>query len=255
MNTVVLTGPTGYLGKAILFHLLDSYNVIGISRSASNITVDDDFLQGCHGKYIPLDQDLSVISADALSCLISECLSDSQSFLVGLVNNAFTYYPNSSLSVDTNSVHFSADSFLGVQLRLSFALSELLKSSQGGSIVNISSMYGKVSPRQDLYPSIGSVNPILYGAFKAALIQATKYMSSLLAPDNIRVNSVSYGPFPSPAVQKSEPEFIKKLALQTHLGRIADAHEAAGVIAFLLSSDSSYVTGADISVDGGWTAW
>ena len=135
------------------------------------------------------------------------------------------------------------------------ALAESLKSEHGGSIVNIASMYGRVSPRHNLYSSPGSVNPILYGAFKAGLIQASRYLSSLLAPDNVRVNSVSFGPFPSDSMHSMSQDFIERLGEQTHLRRIGKPNEAAGIVAFLLSQDSSYVTGADIPVDGGWTAW
>lgn len=255
MKTVVVTGPTGHLGTAIVSRLLKSFNVIGISRTASCLKFDNHLAENCLGKYIPIDQDLSAVSDNILVSLISDCVLSADSLLVGLVNNAFTAYPRSSLSVDTNTVHSSAESFLGIHVRLSLAVSELLKVGQGGSIVNIASMYGRVSPRPHLYSSRNSVNPILYGAFKAGLIQASKYLSSLLAPDEIRVNSVSYGPFPSFDVQSADPKFIKRLAEQTHLRRIGDPIEAAGVIAFLLSDESSYVTGADIPVDGGWTAW
>ena len=124
-----------------------------------------------------------------------------------------------------------------------------------GSIVNITSMYGKVSPKPDMYTKLDLVNPLLYGSYKASLIQASKYLSSMLAPNGIRVNSVSYGPFPSCQVQGTQPLFVNKLAAQTHLNRVGQLSDVAGVIKFLLSDASSYITGTDISVDGGWTAW
>lgn len=255
VKTVIVTGPTGRLGSAIVEHLLKSFNVIGISRTATGLKRDIRLSENHLGKYIPIDLDLSAVSDDVLVSLIDDCVLKADSLLVGLVNNAFTAYPKSALSVDTDTVHSSAESFLGIHIRLSLAVSELLKVGEGGSIINVASMYGRVSPRPHLYSSPDSVNPILYGAFKAGLIQASRYLSSLLAPDKIRVNSVSYGPFPSLDVQKADPEFIKRLAEQTHLKRIGDPFEAAGVIAFLMSNDSTYITGADIPVDGGWTAW
>ena len=239
----------------MVFRLLESFNVIGISRSASAFKPDISCRDKELGKYIPIDADLSVIPDDYLVASIADLVANADSVLAGLVNNAFTAYPPSALSVDIDAVHSSAESFLGIHLRLSLALSELFKAGEGGSIINISSMYGRVSPRPHLYPSLDAVNPILYGAFKAGLIQASRYLSSLLAPDKIRVNSVSYGPFPSSFVQCSDPNFVRQLAAQTHLRRVGDPSEAAGVIAFLLSDESSYVTGADIPVDGGWTAW
>ncbi|MCP9807331.1 SDR family oxidoreductase [Cyanobium sp. T1B-Tous] len=255
MKSIVITGPSGHLGAAIVSHLLNSFNVIGISRTASGLQLDHQVSRKCFGKYIPIDQDLSAISTEALVALINESVLDANSSLVGLVNNAFTVYPGTALSIDTESVHSCAESLLGIHVRLSLAVAEALKTGRGGSIVNIASIYGKVSPRPDLYSCLDSMNPILYGTFKAGLIQASRYLSSLLAPDGIRVNSVSYGPFPSLAVQENDPEFIERLGKQTHLKRIGIPSEAAGVVSFLLSEESSYITGADIPVDGGWTAW
>lgn len=255
MKSIVVTGPSGHLGSAMVSLLLNSFNVIGISRAASSLQFDDQVSRKCFGKYIPINQDLSVIGIESLADLIYESVSGVNSCLVGLVNNAFTVYPAAALSIDTETVHSCAESLIGIHIRLSLAVAEILKAGQGGSIVNIASMYGKVSPRPDLYSCLDSVNPILYGAFKAGLIQASRYLSSLLAPDGIRVNSVSYGPFPSLAVQASDPEFIQRLAKHTHLKRIGVPSEAAGVVRFLLSEESSYITGADIPVDGGWTAW
>jgi NAD(P)-dependent dehydrogenase (short-subunit alcohol dehydrogenase family) len=255
MNTVVVTGPTGHLGSAIVARLLKSFNVIGISRTASSFKCDTCHSESRLGTYIPIDLDLSAVPDDCLVSLVDDCASSADSPLAGLVNNAFTAYPKSALSVDVDAVHSCAESLLGIHIRLSLALSELLKAGEGGSIVNIASMYGRVSPRPHLYSSPNSVNPILYGAFKAGLIQASRYLSSLLGPDRIRVNSVSYGPFPTFDVQSADPVFVRKLAAQTHLRRFGDPFEAAGVIAFLLSDESSYITGADIPVDGGWTAW
>jgi len=254
-KTIVITGPTGYLGSAIVTRLLKNFNVIGISRTASSFRFDISPDGALLGQYIPLDLDLSSISDSDLVSLIDDCALASGAPLVGLVNNAFTSYPRTALSIDRDTVHSTAESLLGVHVRLSLAISEFFKVGVGGSIVNVASMYGKVSPRPCLYSTPDSVNPILYGALKAGLMQASRYLSSLLAPSNIRVNTVSYGPFPSLDVQKSDPEFIQRLAQQTHLRRIGFPKEAAGVIAFLLSEDSSYITGADIPVDGGWTAW
>ena len=99
------------------------------------------------------------------------------------------------------------------------------------------------------------MNPLLYGCMKAALIQSSKYLSSILSESNIRVNSVSFGPFPSEKTINENQLFIKELSKKTHLKRIGKAKESVGIIKFLLSEESSFITGADIPVDGGWTAW
>ena len=128
-------------------------------------------------------------------------------------------------------------------------------SGQGGAIVNVSSMYGLVSPQPATYDAHpGFHSPPAYGAAKAGVVQFTRYAACHYAGDRIRVNSVSPGPFPTEAVQR-DAAFIAQLEARVPLGRIGDAHEIAGPVAFLLSPLASYVTGHDLVVDGGWTSW
>ena len=96
------------------------------------------------------------------------------------------------------------------------------------------------------------LNPPSYGASKAGVIQLTKYFATYLANDKIRVNSISPGAFPSQEVQKS-PGFIKNLILKIPLGRIGLPEDLGGPIVFLASDSSSYITGQNFCIDGGWT--
>lgn len=125
----------------------------------------------------------------------------------------------------------------------------------GGAVVNIASMYGKVSPDPAIYGDSGKNNPPFYGATKAGLIQLTRYLAVHLAQRNIRVNSVSPGPFPPPSIAQAAPAFHAELCRKTPMGRIGAAEELAGPVLFLLSDAATYVTGVDLAVDGGWTAW
>lgn len=124
----------------------------------------------------------------------------------------------------------------------------------GGSIVNFGSMYGVVSPDPAIYGDSGANNPVNYGAGKAAVLQLTRYCAAHLAPKGIRVNSVTPGPFPNPDKQQNEP-FLRTLGQKTMLGRPGRAEEIAGAVVFLASGAASYMTGSNIVVDGGWTAW
>lgn len=126
--------------------------------------------------------------------------------------------------------------------------------SGGGRIVNFASMYGMVSPDPRIYGDSGANNPVNYGAGKAAVIQLTKYCAAHLSDKNIRVNSVSPGPFPNPAKQPDEA-FLQELSRKTMLGRTGRAEELVGPVLLLASRASSFMTGANIVVDGGWTAW
>jgi NAD(P)-dependent dehydrogenase (short-subunit alcohol dehydrogenase family) len=125
----------------------------------------------------------------------------------------------------------------------------------GGSIVLFSSMYGTVSPDPKVYEPPMNTNPVEYGTAKAGIQQMARYLAVHWGPRGVRVNSISPGPFPNPAHQTDLPEFMKRLGQRVPLGRIGQAPEIAGAVAFLLADASSYVTGHNLAVDGGWTAW
>ncbi|HEX3809811.1 MAG TPA: SDR family oxidoreductase [Rhizomicrobium sp.] len=135
------------------------------------------------------------------------------------------------------------------------ALKAAVAASGEASIVNIASMYANVSPDSRIYASPSQASPLHYGPAKAALLQLTRHLAAELGPERIRVNAIVPGPFPRIEVTERDPAFARRLAERTMLGRTGDASEIAGPLLFLASRASSYVTGAALPVDGGWTAW
>ena len=129
------------------------------------------------------------------------------------------------------------------------------KNAGGASVINIGSMYGMVSPDPAIYSDTGQNNPPHYGAAKAGLIQLTQYLACHLATQKIRVNAISPGPFPNPDVITTNPEFHQALCQKTPMARIGRPEELIGPLVFLASDASSYITGTNIPVDGGWTSW
>ncbi len=129
-------------------------------------------------------------------------------------------------------------------------------SRQGGaSVINIASMYGSVSPDPAIYGTSGANSPPYYGPAKAALIQLTRYAACHLAPQRIRVNCISPGPFPSAKYLERDTDFQGRLQSKIPMQRCGRPAEMAGPLLFLASDASSYVTGVNLPVDGGWTAW
>jgi NAD(P)-dependent dehydrogenase (short-subunit alcohol dehydrogenase family) len=173
----------------------------------------------------------------------------------GLV--VMTYGASGKALADLTLADFDAanESNLTATFHLTREVGALMAARGGGSIVLFSSMYGTVSSDPRIYEVPMNPNPIEYGVGKAGLQQMARYLAVHWGSSGVRVNSISPGPFPNPPQQSGHPEFMKRLAQRTPLGRIGQAPEIAGSVAFLLSDASSFVTGHNLAVDGGWTAW
>ena len=163
-------------------------------------------------------------------------------------NGPFETYPESSW-----------DKVMDVNVKGTFLCCQVFGAAMAregrGSIVNIASIYGMVSPDQQIYQyrrDRGEVfyKPVAYAASKSALYNLTRYLSGYWGARNVRINAVSFGG----VFAGQDPEFLKGYCRKVPLGRMADAEEYVGVVQFLLSDASSYVTGANIVADGGFTA-
>jgi len=121
-----------------------------------------------------------------------------------------------------------------------------------GSIVLIGSMYGVVGSYPDAYDGVAPASPVAYHTLKGGLIQMTRHLAVYWAKDRVRVNSLSPGPFPPDRIA---PELVERLSSKSPMGRMGRPEELKGAVVFLASPASSYMTGQNLIIDGGWTAW
>ena len=138
---------------------------------------------------------------------------------------------------------------------LARAIGNAMAERGSGSLVLFSSMYGTVSTDPRIYEAPMNPNPVEYGVGKAGIQQLTRYLAVHYGPRGVRCNAISPGPFPNPNIQANQPDFISRLAQKVPLGRVGQSPEIAGAVAFLLGDASTFITGQNLAVDGGWTVW
>ena len=252
-----LTGATGHLGQSMARGLAGAgaHVVLNARRQDALEDLATDLISSGHRVSIAC---FDITDESAARIHIAK-IAEQHGRLDVLVNNASSGRPGTidgATAADFDQAYrvnvIAAFQLLQLSLPL---LKKSGKSGPGASVVNIASMYGTVSPDPSTYGVSGANNPPYYGAAKAGLIQLTRYAACHLASDRIRVNSISPGPFPAAKFLERDPEFGERLSAKVPMRRIGNPHEVQGPLLFLASDASSYVTGANLAVDGGWTAW
>lgn len=185
----------------------------------------------------------------------------------GLVNNAgIDTQPSAPPKVSGPFEDFPEDVFrevVDVNLVGTFLMTQqvgkrMRKAKKTGSIVNIGSIYGVVSPVQDIYSykkedtGIPFIKPVAYAAAKSGIYNFTRYCATYWGKEGIRVNTLTLS---GVARQDQDPRFQKNYTDRIPIGRMANPDEFNGAIVFMLSNASCYMTGANLVIDGGWTAW
>ena len=252
-KAVLVTGASGYLGSALASALAEAgATVVVSSRELARAQAAAEALPSPGGAE-HLAVQLDHMDDASLRRGFESALSRAGRIDV-LVNNGNDTTGLRDLT-DVNGEQFrgtlgnAAGYFLLARLVRDHAL------ERGGpaSVIMLGSMYGIVGSYPDAYEGVCMASPVAYHAVKGGIVHMTRHLAVYWARDNVRVNSLSPGPFPNPATAPAE--MVERLCTRSPMGRMGLPHELKGAVVFLASDASSYMTGQNLVIDGGWTAW
>jgi len=239
-KVIVVTGGSGLLGDSVLKDLL--------TKGAIAINADIHCLDNLEAGIIKCD-----VSNENSVRQVLQSILNHYGRIDGWVNNAYprtddwgTDFENVNLTSWNRNFELQMGSvFLCSQMVL-----KIMKEQGSGSLINISSIYGMIGPDFSVYNGTGMTMPAAYSAIKGGVINFTKYLASYYGPYGVRVNCISPG-----GVFNNQPEpFVISYSKKVPLKRMALPIDISPSVSFLLSDDSSYITGHNLVIDGGWTA-
>lgn len=253
----IVTGGGGHIGRAISEALVELGATVAIlDREAAACQREVAHLSRLRqkGSAIALPCDLS--SEEATRAAIREVCRTMGGLGILIHCAAYvgtTQMPGWSVPFERQTVE-AWDAAMRVNVTSAFVMvqeaQKALAASGHGSVVFVASTYGVVAPDFRLYEGTAMANPAAYGASKGGVLQLMRYFATLLAP-RVRVNAISPG-----GVWRNQPEaFHQRYVSRTPLARMATEEDLKGAVAYLASDLSAYVTGHNLVVDGGWTAW
>jgi NAD(P)-dependent dehydrogenase (short-subunit alcohol dehydrogenase family) len=252
----LVTGAAGHIGRAIS-NALASYGADLVLVDINQETLEslaDELRDTCQVEILPKSVNLE--DPDSVNQL-SQSLLDELDNLEVLVHCAALVGTSDLKGWVCEFKDQSEETWMkAIQVNLtsifqiSRDLTPLLSKSDKSSIITVSSIYGVVGPDMRIYGDSAMGNPAAYAASKAGLIQYTKWLSTVLAP-NVRANSISLGGI----FRGQSEDFLQRYCDKTPLGRMGTEEDVVGAVVYLASDASSYVTGQNLMIDGGWTAW
>jgi NAD(P)-dependent dehydrogenase (short-subunit alcohol dehydrogenase family) len=264
-KVAVVTGAAGLLGKEFCRTLAEaeaSVVVVDLNADGALNVATDLTAAGYSAQAVPTD----ITNPESVDSLVESMLKefgrldilvncaaldpkfDTDAFAKGITPGSFEDYPldqwNAALKVNLTGM------FLVTQA----CVKPMLSQGKKGSIINICSTYGLNGPDQKIYIKEGkrlAFKPVYYTVTKAGVMGFTKYLAAYYMDSEIRVNALT----PGGVYNNHDETFVSNYSAKTILGRMAHKDEMNGALLFLASDASSYMTGSNVVVDGGWTAW
>ena len=250
-RVALLTGGTGYLGRSMGRCLAEAGATVVIAsrekHRAEAAAAELPVKPGNRHFGVQIDQ-LSEQSANAGF--------DAAVELAGgvdiLINNGQQGHAMDLTNVTAEAFSRDLQNATGYFLLARRLRDHVVERNTAGSIVMIGSMYGVVGSYPDAYDGVCTASPVQYHTLKGGIIHMTRHLAVYWAKDNVRVNCLSPGPFPSDTAPR---EMVERLKHRNPMGRMGQPDELCGPLLLLASDAGSYITGQNLLVDGGWTAW
>jgi len=250
-KVALITGGTGHLGSAMARALAEAgASVVLTSRERERAEAAAAALPRPgearhHG--LALDH----MEPDTLDAAFARAVERAGQVDI-LVNNGHEAQPNDLTTVTAEQFSRHLANATGY-----FVLARLLRDhavarQAPASVILLGSMYGVVASYPDAYEGLVPASPVAYHALKGGIVQMTRHLATYWAGDGVRVNCLSPGPFPS---ERASATMVDRLCTKLPMKRMGQAHELKGAIVFLASDASSFMTGQNLIIDGGWTAW
>ena len=247
-RVALVTGGAGHLGTAFSQVLAEAgANVIVTSRTAERAVAAARNLPGENHLGLTLDHK----DDNSIHQLMTNAISEYGKLDI-LINNGTHGAANDWRTVNREQFNDQLTNATAYFLLGRLFRDHVVSRNKDGTIVNIGSMYGMVASYPDAYEDICDYSPASYHALKGGIIHMTRHLAVYWAMDRIRVNCLSPGPFPGP---KAPEEMVQRLCHKSPMNRMGNPDELKGALLLLASDAGSYITGQNIVVDGGWTAW
>lgn len=251
-KNVLITGAFGVLGREISkAFAAQGANLLLVDHPSA---LDEGFMETLYSSkseisFYPIDLENQEELIEGLTVIKNKC-----PHIDVLINNAAFVGTSQGEGWNTTFENQSLESWeraLRINLTAPFQLIQkllpVLGREKNSSIINVSSIYGEFAPDWKIYEGTDMSNPAAYSASKAGLLQLTRWLSTTLSP-SIRINAVS----PGGILRNQHPKFVAAYVEKTPLGRMATEADVVAAILFLGSESSSYITGQNIRVNGGW---
>jgi NAD(P)-dependent dehydrogenase (short-subunit alcohol dehydrogenase family) len=250
-RVALLTGASGWLGRAMADALAEAgARVIVTSRHIETARSLAAELAGREqGRHLAVA--LDHLDESSLQQGVALALEQAGAIHI-LVNNGHDPLAADWANVTGEQFQRQLANATGYFLLARLIRNEAVQRQHPASIIFLGSMYGVVGSYPDVYEGICAASPAAYHALKGGIVQLTRHLAVYWARDGVRVNCLSPGPFPSPQAPR---QLVERLRERSPLKRMGQPHELKGAIVFLASDASSYMTGHNLIVDGGWTAW